>query len=1098
MDTQTGLRSDHILGYRMIQKIGSGGFGEVWRAEAPGGLLKAVKLLYGYHDERRARDELKSLDRIKQLRHPFLLSLERIEVVDRQLVVISELADRSLADVFESHVRAGRPGIPREELLQYLRNAAEALDFLAVEHGLQHLDVKPENLLLVGKHAKLADFGLVKDLRESSESLMSGLTPSFSAPELFDGRPGLRSDQYALAIVYQEMLTGKRPFTGSTLAQLASQHMHAQPDLSPLSKSDQAVIGRALAKDPAARYPLCRLMVEDLINQRAIVRQAKRRTIPGRATAGTVAQAIKPRTGDTSRTRFMQTAPLAEQASALQIADSSGLELAPAGIGPTLLIGVGRTANRILQRYKHLVQSRKVPLDQLPAIKLLGIDTERPEGERGVGGVGSIPLDGDEQVLLPLRKPEEYRTRCDKHKRWLNRRWIYNVPKTLQTEGLRPLGRLAMIDNFPALCESLENAIEQISQRDSLALTADRLGMEPQAERPRVVLLSSVSGGLGSGMTLDLAFALRLILDEHSLGGECLTSILMHATQPSVRDHSIAIANTFAFLTELRHLTQSGYPGEESCGLPPIADQAPFDFPYFLHLGDGTPDEEWERRLDSVAEYLFLNTVNPSAGFFDSCRARELDLDHFSLRSFGVSSVGPSLPGIQSQLSELVRNHMVARWRRTPDPVDLAERIGELEQLLDPPAVRTGIEGLTDGLCPAVIQQEMAVALADWATQRNQPEEELENRLAAIDGLLGEAPKDARSQWSGLTDCLKDSLQGLVAPVRQKADQWMATAVGGTRLDLGGTLRVLQGYMEQVEQLRTGLSTRIQNIQVSNLELVRGLRSLRLKASEKSDVRQLALELGRKLLENRILQIRMRLVSEYHLMVSRRLGEHRSKLQQDTEEITSAIQSRDVELSERAVIRRFQGLDQLLVSELLGGLPGILDGVEMRLYAHSVANAGGFWKLLQNPGFARRYLPNAIERAIQEELAAQGRTINLDAAISGSSENKRITPVDELRRMIASALDSQSHPGGVARLLVATPAAGTCSHLLEEVRAIAGAHPGWSATTSGNLVMAAEIEDVPLAGVAQQMLSTRSDCLELARRLTSRCDVEWPSLEDLL
>ena len=69
-----------ILGYKLKERIGSGGFGEVWSAEAPGGLMKAVKIVFGYHDGKRAQAELKALDRVKELRHPFLLSLERIEV----------------------------------------------------------------------------------------------------------------------------------------------------------------------------------------------------------------------------------------------------------------------------------------------------------------------------------------------------------------------------------------------------------------------------------------------------------------------------------------------------------------------------------------------------------------------------------------------------------------------------------------------------------------------------------------------------------------------------------------------------------------------------------------------------------------------------------------------------------------------------------------------------------------------------------------------------------------------------------------------------------------------------------------------------------
>lgn len=171
-----------ILGYQLKERIGSGGFGEVWSAEAPGGLMKAVKIVFGYHDGKRAQAELKALDRVKQLRHPFLLSLERIEVFEGQLVVVSELADCSLADQFNKNLAAGKDGIDREDILRYMRCSAEALDYLSDSHGLQHLDIKPENLLVIGEHVKVADFGLIKDLHQASQSLMSGMTPAMPRP----------------------------------------------------------------------------------------------------------------------------------------------------------------------------------------------------------------------------------------------------------------------------------------------------------------------------------------------------------------------------------------------------------------------------------------------------------------------------------------------------------------------------------------------------------------------------------------------------------------------------------------------------------------------------------------------------------------------------------------------------------------------------------------------------------------------------------------------------------------------------------------------------------------------------------------------------
>src|SRR5262249_20938608 len=139
----------------------------------PGGLFKAIKFVSGHSDHladngNRAERELRSLERIKAIRHPFLLSMERVEVLDGDLLIVMELADKSLHDLLqECRSRGqGQAGIPRDELLSYLREAAEALDVMNQEHGLQHLDVKPRNLFLFGQHVKVADFGLVNSLTD--------------------------------------------------------------------------------------------------------------------------------------------------------------------------------------------------------------------------------------------------------------------------------------------------------------------------------------------------------------------------------------------------------------------------------------------------------------------------------------------------------------------------------------------------------------------------------------------------------------------------------------------------------------------------------------------------------------------------------------------------------------------------------------------------------------------------------------------------------------------------------------------------------------------------------------------------------------------
>src|SRR5206468_7796577 len=149
-------------------------------------------------------------------------------------------------------------------MLRNTEESAEVLDLMNFEYQLQHLDIKPQNLFLVHNHAKVADFGLVKDLEGMMASVTGGVTPVYAAPETFDGWVSRFCDQYSLAIVYQELLTGQRPFNGTNVRQLIVQHLQAAPNLSPLPPGEQGPIGRALSKVPDERYPTCAELVAAL------------------------------------------------------------------------------------------------------------------------------------------------------------------------------------------------------------------------------------------------------------------------------------------------------------------------------------------------------------------------------------------------------------------------------------------------------------------------------------------------------------------------------------------------------------------------------------------------------------------------------------------------------------------------------------------------------------------------------------------------------------------------------------------------------------------------------------------------------------------
>jgi serine/threonine protein kinase/Tfp pilus assembly protein PilF len=237
---------------------------------APGGFRVALKFVR--LGSRLRSSEIRALDLIREIRHPNLIATFGSWQADSILIVAMELADGSLSDRFMEVLAQGLRGIPREELLGYLSDAAMGVDHLnAHRHaidgrqgvGIQHRDLKPQNILLFGGGAKLGDFGLARIMERSVASHTAGWTVSYAAPEVFGGHTSRHSDQYGLAVTYCQLRGGRLPFGGSAAA-ITAGHLFSTPDLDALPEPERPVVARAMAKDPEARWPDCRSFVAAL------------------------------------------------------------------------------------------------------------------------------------------------------------------------------------------------------------------------------------------------------------------------------------------------------------------------------------------------------------------------------------------------------------------------------------------------------------------------------------------------------------------------------------------------------------------------------------------------------------------------------------------------------------------------------------------------------------------------------------------------------------------------------------------------------------------------------------------------------------------
>jgi serine/threonine protein kinase len=681
MPVRLASQVEPIPGYKLIERLGRGGFGEVWKAEAPGGLLKAIKFVYGDLNESKDKgggnQELRALNRVKTVRHPFILSLERVDIVEGQLVIVMELADRNLLHRFRDCQAQQLPGIPRDELLRYLGEAAEALDLMNVQYNLQHLDIKPQNLFLVHNHVKIADFGLVKDLQGMTASVTGGVTPVYAAPETFEGKVSRFCDEYSLAIVFQELLTGHRPFTGTSASQLLKQHLEEPPDLSPLPPADQAVLRRALAKKPDDRYPSCSHLIQllrgetptDLSPIRAAAGLSAEPVAvsdvpPGSDSADSLVSLGEEKAGNfdtkdlakvkveaalqelTHRPGPTDTIPPIAPQVPDAIAGPTRLEATGPGVlFPALVIGLGETGTLAVQKLREALFERFGSGDAVPHIRLLCIDVDPDTiANAAKGATKGASLSARELALVRLNRPVHFLKPREGHlpvTDWLDSELLYRIPRNHVTNGLRCLGRLALVDNYRDIADRLRSELAACAESGALATARLRTELELRSNRPRVYIVTHLAGGAGSGMFLDVAYLVRSDLKQLGHAQPELVGVfVVPASAEASANWPLAQSNTFAALTELHHysLAETTFNARYVSREPPLCDPDP-PFARCIILAEEN-DVSPDRSVAGLAAgYLYRDLVTPLGRAADARRAAMLSL----------SSKQPRQPGLVVQ-----------------------------------------------------------------------------------------------------------------------------------------------------------------------------------------------------------------------------------------------------------------------------------------------------------------------------------------------------------------------------------------------------------------------------------------------------------------
>ncbi len=262
-----GPAVEHIGRYQILGEVGRGAMGVVYRAQDPAIgreiAVKAIRLLdvADPSERERMRERLfREAQSAGILSHPNIVTIYDIAEEHGLAYIFMEFV---AGPPLEQLLTAPRPA-DKELLLDLLRQTAGALDY-AHGKGIVHRDIKPANIMVhEGQHAKITDFGVAKIVSQQMTHAGTMLgTPNYMSPEQVQGHNvDGRADQFSLAVIAYEILTGEKPFAADYLPTLLYKIVREDPvspqRLNPsLGPGAETALRKALAKEPAERYESC-------------------------------------------------------------------------------------------------------------------------------------------------------------------------------------------------------------------------------------------------------------------------------------------------------------------------------------------------------------------------------------------------------------------------------------------------------------------------------------------------------------------------------------------------------------------------------------------------------------------------------------------------------------------------------------------------------------------------------------------------------------------------------------------------------------------------------------------------------------------------
>jgi hypothetical protein len=281
---------------------------------------------------------------------------------------------------------------------------------------------------------------------------------------------------------------------------------------------------------------------------------------------------------------------------------------------PTLFIAAGGIGLRVLSRLRDILANRRRTDGAVERVEMIALDTDRSELKKACSRRWERPLVLDDTLHLPLRLPQDYGDDSRDLLAWSSRRWLYNIPRSLETQGYRPLGRIALVDHAQKVVALIDRKLKKMLGDDACEQDGGR--------SIRVVVVAGTGGGTGAGMAIDLANAARSRVT--ALGMRAEVDGLLIGTCFGGTNSSLAAASTLALVTELQHASRFGNRGvlSQRTGEHPFESNGPpFDNVYYVPVQGSSRGARPDEALDAVARYLSIESLPNVGAALRACRA---------------------------------------------------------------------------------------------------------------------------------------------------------------------------------------------------------------------------------------------------------------------------------------------------------------------------------------------------------------------------------------------------------------------------------------------------------------------------------------------